>query len=89
MTAALVTPGEGAFYVTRRDGAARLAFEYEAEAEAGVSLGDGQRWWGTRIRYRELGTRRWQRTVLLDVHPLDTDAVELALHAYIAKQLGW
>lgn len=54
-------------------------YEIEAEAEAGISLTDGSRWWGTRVRYRQPPTRRWQHVVLIDVHPFDSEKIAFAL----------
>ena len=51
-------------------------YQYEAEAEAGVNLGTGCRWWGTHVKVRPGITGRWLRFNLVDVHPFDTRTVE-------------
>lgn len=60
-----------------------VPFQWDCEAEAGVNLADGERWWGTRVRYRP-GTRgAWRTFVLVDVHPFDADAIHAALVSVI------
>jgi hypothetical protein len=59
-------------------------YEYKAEAEGGLTLSDGARWWGTRVRYRRAGIadKRWAQFILLDVHPFDTGLIEVAIKAH-------
>lgn len=54
-------------------------YEYTSEPTDGVTLGDGQAWWGSHIRYRKVGARRWQTFTLIDVHSWDTDAIIAAI----------
>lgn len=67
-----------------RDGE-RLTVELETEAAAGITLGDGRRWWGTRAKYREPGSRRWSSVTLVDVHPFALEELRIALGLAIAK----
>ncbi len=62
---------------------AGTTYQYTAEAEAGVYLDNGARWWGTRLRYRPAGRGRWRHKVLVDVHPLDFRTVNAALEAIV------
>lgn len=65
----------------------RLHYEYDAEAEAGVTLSKpSTRWWGSRIRYRLIGTRRWSRLLVLDIHPFDKENIETALRVHLANE---
>ncbi len=45
--------------------------EYDAQAEAGIYLRTHERWWGSRIRWRFDGDRRWHKVLAVDVHPFD------------------
>lgn len=60
-------------------------YSYDAEATAGISLGGGDPWWGTLVKWRPGLAGRWNRVTLVDVHPFDTEAVEAALRAWISK----
>lgn len=61
--------------------AAGNEYEYQAEAEGGITLSEGVKWWGTRVRYRRVGVadRRWTKFLLVDVHPFDTAEIEHAV----------
>lgn len=54
-------------------------FEWDAEPNEGVSLSSGEAWWGTRVKYRKLGARRWQHFNLVDSHSWDTEAIISAI----------
>lgn len=56
---------------------------YEAEANAGVSLSTGSRWWGTLIKWRRGTSGKWNRITIMDVHPFDTEAIEAGLCEYV------
>lgn len=49
--------------------------EVRVEPDAGITLVDTRRWWGTRIYWRRPPQRRWEKALLLDVHPFDRDAL--------------
>lgn len=55
-----------------------LEVEIETEAEAGVMLGDGSHWWGTRVK-------RWTKFLLIDVHPFEYGKIEAAVEAHIGR----
>jgi len=58
-------------------------YQYETEATAGLNLSTGEKWWGTRIRFR-LGLQgRWSWINLIGIHPLDVDTVQEALAMHI------
>jgi hypothetical protein len=54
-------------------------YEVESFPEAGISLSDGSKWWGTRVKFRKKGSRRWDSVILTDVHPFDTNAIAAGL----------
>jgi len=56
---------------------------YDVEANAGIALADGERWWGTLVKWRRGTSGKWNRFNLVDVHPFDTKAVERGLTAYV------
>ena len=60
--------------------------EVKVEAAAGVDMTNGRRWFGTRVywRLRPARSRRWDKALLVDVHPFDEDVVA----AFVAKQVG-
>jgi len=58
-------------------------YSYETEANAGITLSDGRRWWGTLVKWRPGTTGRWRRFTLVDVHPFDAKAIERGLRAYV------
>lgn len=60
-------------------------FQWDCEAEAGVNLSDGQRWWGTRVKWRPCIKGRWQTFLLVDVHPFDVDNIRGALVQVIER----
>lgn len=60
---------------------------YETEANAGITLRDGARWWGTLVKWRRGTAGRWYRFTLVDVHPFDTASVEGGLRAYVKRQV--
>jgi hypothetical protein len=60
-----------------------VAHQYEAEAEAGIFLSTGVRWWGTRVKYRPGLRGAWRSFILQDVHPFDSEAVRDALAAVL------
>lgn len=65
-----------------------VRWEYEAEAAAGIYVTPGVRepyWWGTLIKYRPQGGRRWRRFNAVDVHPMNVGSVELALRAKLTR----
>lgn len=64
---------------------AGVTYEHTAEAEAGISLRTGERWWGSRIRYRRTGIadKRWVKLLLVDVHPFDTERITAAIELHI------
>lgn len=64
---------------------AGMPYQYEAEANAGISLDTGERWWGTLVRWRPGTYGRWHRTTLVDVHPMDGELVERALRAWLTE----
>lgn len=57
--------------------------QVRVEAAAGVNLTDSSPWWGSRVYWRHDGERRWERALLVGVHPFDRDAV----HAFLEVQL--
>jgi hypothetical protein len=63
-------------------------FQYEAEADAGIYLSTGERWFGTSVRWRPGISGRWQRCSLIDVHPFDFDAVEVGLREVVRRRYG-
>lgn len=58
---------------------------YETEAAAGIMLGDGERWWGTRVRWRFGTAGRWNGLLAVDVHPMDASAVEEVLRVAVER----
>ena len=54
-------------------------YEYVAEPTDGVNLMDGAAWWGTRVKYRKVGARRWQSFTLIDSHSWDAVAIAAAI----------
>lgn len=52
-------------------------FEVICEAAAGIDMRDGRRWWGTRVKYRPRSEHRtrWHAALLVDVHPVDSEAI--------------
>lgn len=64
-----------------------VRYEHTAEAEAGIYMGTGERWWGSRIRYRRIGIadKRWTKILLVDVHPFDFEKVKEAVTLHITK----
>lgn len=64
-------------------------YEYSAEAEAGFSLSDGAKWWGTRVKYRRVGIadRRWTNFLLVDVHPFDGDTIRHAVSEFVQGRM--
>ena len=54
-------------------------YEYIAEPTDGVSLSDGEAWWGVHVTYRKVGSRRWTRFNIVDVHSWDADAIVAAI----------
>lgn len=63
-------------------------YQYEAEANAGLYLTSGERWWGTLVKFRPGTSGRWERLNLIDVHPMDVATVEEHLVAYIIATQG-
>ena len=63
-------------------------FTYEVEANAGIVLSTGERWWGTLVKWRPGTSGRWRRFNLRDVHPFDEKAIRAALSLYL-KQHDW
>lgn len=59
--------------------------EYQATPDAGLLLGSGERWWGSRIRYRFPGERRWRRFLVIDLHPMDEAAIRGVIEAHARK----
>lgn len=59
---------------------------YETEADAGINLTTGARWWGTRIKWRRGTSGKWNRVSVIDTHPFDTNAIELALGIYLSEK---
>lgn len=66
------------------------AYELEPAADAGVTLGEGRRWFGTRVRYRPTaetlggGTGRWRSYLLVDVHPMDEEKIRESFPAALS-----
>lgn len=58
--------------------------EYEWDSNAGISLG-GVKKWGTFIKWRVVGDRKWQRFTIWDLHPFDKD-LHTQVRAAIRKQ---
>jgi hypothetical protein len=56
---------------------------YETEANAGISLTNGHRWWGTLVKWRRGTSGKWNRFTIIDVHPFDTEKIEAALTTYV------
>ena len=54
-------------------------YEYVAEPTDGVTLSDGEAWWGTAVKYRKVGARKWSRFNLIDVHSWDAAAIVAAI----------
>lgn len=63
-------------------------YQYETEADAGIALAKGERWWGTRIRYRPGVRGKWFSTIVRDLHPMDYVAVDAALRAILERHEG-
>lgn len=63
-------------------------YQYEAEAEAGISLTSGERWFGSRIRFRVGTSGRWHHVIAVNVHPMDGAAVEATLRAHLESNTG-
>jgi len=61
--------------------------EYGAEAVGGMTPG-GDLWWGSRVRFRRRGTRRWSSFVLVGVHPLQYVSIAEGLRVYLASRGG-
>lgn len=60
-------------------------YEYAVEPTEGFTLGDGRSWWGSHVRWRIEGTRRWQRFNLIDAHSWDAPKITAAIEAQDAK----
>ncbi len=62
-----------------------IDYEHEAEAEAGVFLSSGVRWWGSRVKYRRRGVadKRWTRLILTDVHPFDYETIGKMIEQHV------
>lgn len=59
-------------------------YQYETEASAGISLGDGEKRWGTRVRFRRGTGGRWTKINVIGLHPFDApEDVEDALLQYL------
>ena len=54
-------------------------YEFVAEPTDGVNLTTGEAWWGTAVKYRKEGARKWARFNLIDVHSWDTEAIRTAI----------
>lgn len=65
-----------------------VPYSYDAEAEAGIFLSSGERWWGTRIKWRRGTAGKWNRALFVDLHPCDYDAVHAAITTYLADKVG-
>lgn len=75
MNASTMTPAE-----LEVDG---TTYQYLAEASGGVSLTTGDRWWGTWLKYRAAGDRRWRTVTLVDTHPFEQEKIAAALAAWL------
>ena len=62
-----------------------VPYTYDTEAEAGIYLSTGERWWGTRLKWRPGTAGKWNRVVLEGVHPFDYDAVAEAARLVIER----
>lgn len=62
-----------------------VRYEIVVEAEAGLTLSTGARWWGSRVKYRRanIADKRWTKFLLIDIHPFDHMAIEQAMRAYM------
>lgn len=60
-------------------------YEYDAEPTDGVSLTDGKAWWGTHVKYRKVGARKWQRFNIVDIHSWELDAVIDAISYQVTR----
>jgi hypothetical protein len=60
-------------------------YQYEAEAFGGLSIGTGEWYWGSRIRYRPGTSGRWIRFLAIDVHPLDHASIKDAVVAHCSS----
>ena len=54
-------------------------YEYFAEPTDGVNLTSGEAWWGTSLRFRRVGARKWTRVNLVEIHSWDKDAIQSAI----------
>jgi hypothetical protein len=62
-----------------------IDYEHEAEADAGVFLSTGERWWGSRIKYRRRGIadKRWTKLIACDVHPFDYEKIAQMIEQHV------
>jgi hypothetical protein len=63
-------------------------YQIEAAPEAGIYLDTGERWWGTRVRWRPGLKGKWRTFVLEGVHPFDQETVDQAVEAVIERHRG-
>lgn len=65
-----------------------IRYEHQAEADAGIYFSSGQRWWGTRIRYRRLGIadKRWTKVLAVDVHPFDFESIRSVVETHVTGE---
>ena len=61
-------------------------YQWDPLAEAGIILQTGERWWGTRVKWRPGTAGRWRSFVLIDVHPLDAETLERAVALRLAHE---
>jgi len=58
--------------------------EHTVTADAGIYLSSGERWWGSRIKWRREGERKWRSFVVTDLHPFDYKGIQAALDRALA-----
>lgn len=61
--------------------------EWDAVPTDGFSLalagGSSDPWWGLAVKYRRIGTRRWWRFNLVDVHSWEADRIHAAIEGHV------
>lgn len=65
-----------------------VPYQYDAEADAGIYLSSGERWWGSRIKWRAGTAGRWQHVIIQDLHPMDYSGVADALRLVIERRMA-
>jgi len=67
----------------RQDTLALGECEWDATPTDGVNLSTGEAWWGVYVKYRRVGSRRWYRFHISDVHSWATAEIHAAIEAHV------